>query len=69
MNTIINVRFDPIETVWRVERDGGARASAKKDTQDDARKAAINIGRRTGATVRVWTKAGDDFRETQVTRG
>jgi uncharacterized protein DUF2188 len=70
MGLIIDVRRDAAEGVWRVMKQGGARASAKKENQDMARQAAVNIARRTGGVVRVWARDGKKIvAELTVPRG
>lgn len=49
-------------------KQGGARASARKDTQEMAKQAAIGIASRTGAIVRVWNRDGSAFKEINVRR-
>lgn len=68
MGLIIDVQRDAAEGVWRVMKHGGARASAKKETQEMAKQAAITIARRTGAVVRVWSRDGDKFTDLNISR-
>lgn len=68
MAMIIDVQRDAVEGIWRVMKQGGARASARKDTQEMAKQAAIGIASRTGAIVRVWNRDGDAFRELNIRR-
>lgn len=68
MTMIIDVQRDAVEGIWRVVKQGGARASARKDTQEMAKQAAIAIASRTGAIVRVWNRDGDAFKELIIRR-
>jgi hypothetical protein len=68
MRLIIEVKKDVAEGLWRVMKEGAARASARKDTQELAKQAAFIIARRTGAVVRVWTRDGGSFKEFNVPR-
>jgi hypothetical protein len=68
MAMIIDVKRDPVEGLWRVMKEGGARASARKDTQEMAKQAAITIARRTGAVVRVWSRNGSKFTDLTIPR-
>jgi len=68
MAMIIDVQRDAVEGLWRVMKQGGARASARKETQEMAKQAAIGIASRTGAIVRVWNRNGDTFKELTIRR-
>ena len=68
MGVIIDVQRDAVEGVWRVMKQGGARASAKKETQEMAKQAAIGIASRTGGVVRVWNRDGGAFKEMAIRR-
>lgn len=68
MALIIDVKRDAVEGLWRVMKQGGARASARKDTQEMAKQAAIGIASRTGAIVRVWTRDGRKFTDLNIPR-
>ncbi len=64
MSPIIDVKRDAAEGLWRVVKEGGARASARKETQEQAKQAALTIARRTpGTIVRLWNRDGSSFRE------
>jgi hypothetical protein len=69
MGLIIDVKRDAVEGLWRVMKEGGARASARKETQEMAKQAAITIARRTGGTVRVWGRDGTKFTDLNIPRG
>jgi Uncharacterized protein conserved in bacteria (DUF2188) len=66
MPLIIDVKRDAVEGLWRVMKQGGARASARKDTQEMAKQAAITIASRTGAIVRVWSRDGSKFTDLSI---
>jgi hypothetical protein len=68
MSMIIDVKRDAVEGLWRVMKQGGARASAKKDTQEMAKQAAIGIASRTGGVVRVWARDGGSFKDFNIPR-
>jgi hypothetical protein len=68
MALIIDVKRDAVEGLWRVMKQGGARASARKDTQEMAKQAAIGIASRTGGIVRVWSRDGGTFKDFNVPR-
>jgi hypothetical protein len=68
MAMIIDVKRDAVEGLWRVMKEGGARASARKETQETAKQAAITIARRTGAVVRVWSRNGSKFTDLTIPR-
>ena len=68
MTLIIDVQRDAVEGIWRVMKQGGARASARKDTQEMAKQAAIGIASRTGGIVRVWNRHGGAFKEITIRR-
>jgi Uncharacterized protein conserved in bacteria (DUF2188) len=68
MSEVVNVRFDPDSGYWIVKRDGGARASAREDTQEQGRAVGRRILARTGGELRVWNKAGNDFTSYTVGR-
>ncbi len=68
MGLVIDVKRDAVEGLWRVMKEGGARASARKDTQEMAKQAAIGIASRTGGIVRVWNRAGSEFKDLNIPR-
>lgn len=69
MGLVIDVKRDAVEGLWRVMKVGGARASARKETQEMAKQAAIGIASRTGAVVRVWSRDGSTIiKEFQIPR-
>src|SRR4051794_8618605 len=68
MPMIIDVKRDAAEGLWRVMKEGGARASARKETQEMAKQAAITIARRTGGVVRVWKRDGSKFTDLTIPR-
>src|SRR4051794_4600053 len=68
MAMIIDVKRDAAEGLWRVMKEGGARASARKETQEMAKQAAITIARRTGGVVRVWKRDGSKFTDLTIPR-
>lgn len=68
MGLIIDVKRDAVEGLWRVMKEDGARASARKETQEVAKRVAIGIASRTGGIVRVWTRDGKSFTDFNVPR-
>jgi len=68
MGVIIDVKRDAVEGLWRVMKQGGARASARKETQEMAKQAAIGIASRTGGVVRVWSRDGASFKDFNISR-
>jgi Uncharacterized protein conserved in bacteria (DUF2188) len=68
MNEIVNVRYDAASGYWVVKRDGGARASARVDTQEEGKQVGRRILARTGGDLRVWNKANDNFTSHAIAR-
>jgi Uncharacterized protein conserved in bacteria (DUF2188) len=68
MNEIVNVRYDMGSGHWIVKREGGARASARVDTQEEGKQVGRRILARTGGELRVWNRANDNFSPSTIGR-
>jgi hypothetical protein len=68
MNEIVNVRYDVGSGYWIVKREGGARASARVDTQEEGKQVGRGILARTGGELRVWNRANDNFSPSTIGR-